>query len=151
MAAHTESTAARQPKQILIVEDHTLIQRMVAEIINRAADLTVCGCVATGANALQMVAHQPVDLVLVDVSLPDMNGIELIESLRKQLPQLPCLVLSGHQEPHYIERALAAGAGGYLAKGNPHEIAPAIRQVLKGEQYLSKQVHEQLNLQKSPR
>jgi DNA-binding NarL/FixJ family response regulator len=85
-----------------------------------------------------------VDLVLVDVSLPNMSGIELVAMIRQQMPQLRCLMLSGHNELEYVRRALAAGAWGYVTKGNPRVLLEAIQDVLAGETYLSEELRGKL-------
>ncbi len=146
MATHKQEAFPPPPKQIYVIEDHSLIQKMVAEILSRSADLAVCGVAATAADALAHLRKETVavDLALVDISLPDMTGIALVETLLVELPTLPCLMLSGHQEIKYIQESLAAGARGYIAKGNPREIASAIRQVLRGEIYLSDPIRNQL-------
>lgn len=113
------------------------MQRMMGEFINRMPDLQVCGIAATAQEALVQLPSLTVDLALVDVSLPDMDGIHLVSELREQQPTLRCLMLSGHQERSYVQRALAVGARGYLAKGNPLELITAIKCVLQGEIYLS--------------
>jgi len=113
------------------------MQRMMGEFINRMPDLQVYGMVATAQEALEQIPATGVDLALIDVSLPDMDGIHLVSELLEQCPALVCLMLSGHQESSYVQRALAAGARGYLAKGNPLELVDAIRCVLNGEIYLS--------------
>jgi len=128
---------------IYLIEDHPLMQRMTSEFINRMTDLHVCGTAATAKDALDQLPTLKVDLVIVDVSLPDMNGIHLVSVLHSKQPTLRCLMLSGHQERNYVERALAAGACGYIAKGNPLELIEAIRRVLKGESYLSKTLRPQ--------
>lgn len=122
---------------IYLIEDHPLMQRMTCEFINRMADLHVCGMAATAQEALDQLPTLTVDLVIVDVSLPDMDGIHLVSALHSKQPTLLCLMLSGHQEQSYVEQALAVGARGYIAKGNPPELIDAIRRVLKGEIYLS--------------
>lgn len=122
---------------IYIVEDHPLMQRMTKELINRMTNLQVCGVAATAQEALAQLPAAEVALVLVDVSLPDMSGIDLVRQLRAQHPDLCCLMLSGHQEQSYVQRALAAGARGYIAKGNPFELRDAIAQVLQGKIYLT--------------
>ena len=98
---------------------------------------------ATAQEALAQIPTLAVDLIVVDLSLPDMDGIQLVGELRARQPDLRCLMLSGHQERNYVERALAAGACGYIAKGNPLELIEAIRRVLKGESYLSKTLRPQ--------
>lgn len=128
---------------IYLVEDHPLMQRMTCEFINRMPDLHVCGMAATAQQALDELPTTTVDLVIVDVSLPDMDGIHLVSTLRQQQPTLLCLMLSGHQEQSYVERARAAGAAGYIAKGNPLELVEAIRRVLNGESHVSQALRSQ--------
>ena len=123
---------------IYLIEDHPLMQRMISDFINRMPDLQMCGMAATAEEALAQLPSLAADLVLVDVSLPDMDGIHLVSELLEQQPTLYCLMLSGHQERSYVQRALAVGARGYLAKGNPLELINAIQRVLHGELYLSK-------------
>jgi CheY-like chemotaxis protein len=129
--------AAKMSATIYIIEDHPLVQEMLGEFINQIPDLHVCGMAATAREALAQIPTLAVDLVVVDVSLPDMDGIQLVSELHTRQPTLRCLMLSGHQERGYVQSALAAGACGYVAKGNPMEIVMAIHQVLKGEIYLS--------------
>lgn len=93
--------------EIYLIEDHPLMQRMTCEFINRMADLHVCGIAATAKEALDQLLTTHVDLALVDVSLPDMDGIQLVSELQRQQPALYCLMLSGHQEESYVKRALA--------------------------------------------
>jgi two-component system invasion response regulator UvrY len=97
----------------------------------------VCGDAATAEAALTGVIEAEPDLVLIDVSLPGMNGIELARLLRQRQPMLRLAMLSGHSEKTHVIQALSAGAHGYIVKGNVDEVAPAIRQILRGEQYLS--------------
>lgn len=125
------------PSTIYIIEDHPLVQEMLGEFINQIPGLQVCGMASTAKQALAEIPTLAVDLVIIDVSLPDMDGIQLIGELRARQPDLRCLMLSGHQEQSYVQRALALGAAGYVAKGNPTEMVTAIHQVLNGEMYLS--------------
>lgn len=130
---------------IYIVEDHPLMQRMLREVVNRLPNLYVSGVAASAQEALEQIPPTGIDLVLVDVSLPDLNGIELVRALHAQQPALPCLMLSGHQESSYVQRALAAGARGYIAKGNPLELRDAIEHVLQGGTYLSESLRQNTN------
>lgn len=129
-----------KPANIYIVENHPLVLHLLQEVIGRQPQLRVCGAVSTAEEALQQLPHVAAALVLVDLSLPGMSGIELIQTLQRQDPALPCLVLSGHQDFSYVQRALRAGARGYLTKDNPFELLPAIHQVLLGKIYLSKSI-----------
>jgi DNA-binding NarL/FixJ family response regulator len=116
--------------RVLIVDDHPILRESLRYYLDRQPDLAVCGEAATAAAALAAVAEQEPDLVLVDVSLPDMDGVSLVRELREHHPQLICVMLSGHGEPHYVTRASEAGARGYVLKGNAAEIPAVIRQVL---------------------
>ncbi|SRR5690606_7492956 len=129
---------------VLFVEDHALIARTITRFLEQRSDLQIQAVADSAEAALRYLAgaqdHVPPympDLVMVDVSLPDMSGIELVAALKEKYPQLPCLMLSGHRESRYIQRALEAGARGYLAKDNPLAILEAVERVLQGEIYLS--------------
>ena len=132
-------------QRVFVVEDHPLMQQTLTECISAMPDAEVSGSAATGEDALEQLLDAKADLALVDMSLPKMSGADLILRLQTQCPQLLCLVLSGHREPGYVERALAAGARGYVLKGNPYELAEAIRMVLRGQIYLSKPLRGQGN------
>ncbi len=127
------------PANIYIIEDHPLMQKMIKQFLSRLTSLTICGTAGSAQEALAQIPGD-IDIALVDVSLPDMNGIMLVSELKALYPQLYCLMLSGHQESTYAQRALAAGASGYVTKGNPIELANAIEQVLAGDVYLSEGV-----------
>lgn len=128
---------------IYLVEDHPLVQRILSEVLKRLLKMHVAGVSTTGQKALHQIPTQWVDLVLIDVSLPDMDGIDLVKHLHRQQPALPCVMLSAHQEHCYVQRAIAAGARGYIAKGNPLELEDAIGQVLQGVVYLSEPLRQQ--------
>lgn len=116
-------------------------------LLQHEEDLVICGEAETAANALGLVDKLEPDIVLADISLKDVNGIELVKSLHAVHPGLPVLVLSMHEESLYAERALRAGARGYLMKQSPPElVVTAIRQVLRGGLYLSPSAnHRMLN------
>jgi DNA-binding NarL/FixJ family response regulator len=126
------------PAQIYIVEDHAIMRQVLKEAIEKIPGLAVCGMATSGEEALAALVEIEADLALVDMSLPQMSGAELIGELHKQRPALYCLILSGHKESSYVEQALTAGARGYVLKGDPREIGEAIAQVLAGKIYLSK-------------
>lgn len=124
--------------RIFLVEDHAYMLAMLQEFINQEGDLAVCETADSGEKALERLPDVTPDLVLVDLSLPGISGLELVSSLREHYPDIPCAILSGHGERHYAEQALNAGAKGYILKGNPDEIPPAIRQIMNGERYVSR-------------
>ncbi len=97
----------------------------------------MCGAVATGAEALGRLAEVEADIALIDVRLPGMNGIDLVEQLQARYPALRCLVLSGYRESIYIRHAFRVGARAYILKGNPPELLEAIQTVMAGGIYLS--------------
>lgn len=126
--------------KIYIVEDHPLMRNMLHEVIDKMPGATVCGAAATAEEALDELDDVEADLALIDVSLPKMSGNELLEILRERHPMLCCLVLSGHKESNYVEQAIAAGAWGYVLKGDPRELQEAIEAVLAGKRFVSRQL-----------
>ena len=110
---------------------------LLREWIDELPGLSVCGTAESAETALRELETVQADVAMIDMSLPMMGGIELVAALRERHPRTRCLILSGHNETSYVERALAAGAQGYLLKGEPSEIRTAIDRVLAGERYLS--------------
>jgi DNA-binding NarL/FixJ family response regulator len=106
-----------QKRGVLIVDDHPLVREWLTTLIERQPDLTVCGEAATAAEAMQAVAGSKPEVAIVDILLNDPSGIELIKDLKEACPSLRVLVLSMHEESHYAERALRAGAKGCIMKG----------------------------------
>jgi DNA-binding NarL/FixJ family response regulator len=127
---------------IYIVEDNLLVREALVMLIEDEPDLEVCGVAGTASEALDALLGMNPDLVLTDLSLPGMSGIELIERLRILKPHQRMLMLSGRAEPTYAEQALAAGAKGYILKGDPLAIMEGIRQILGGAVYVSRSVVE---------
>lgn len=124
--------------RILIVDDHPIFRKGIAMLLEHEDDIIICGETETASEALGLVERHEFDLVIADISLRDINGIELVKSLKVLKPHLPVLVLSMHDESLYAERALRAGARGYLMKqAPPDQVVAAIRHVLSGELYLS--------------
>jgi len=119
--------------RVLIVDDHQLVRRSVREALGRALGVGVFGEAAGRAEALDLISREVWDLVLLDLSLPDGNGMETLRELRSVRPAVPVLVMSMHPESQYGAAARAAGAAGYLAKGAaPEALAAAVRQALEG-------------------
>jgi len=132
---------AKNRKKILIVDDHPMMREGLAQLIDREPDLVASCEAGTAAQALNMVVARKPDLVLVDISLPDKSGLELIKDIQVFHPYLPVLVISMHDESIYAERVLRAGGRGYLMKhegGN--KLIQAIRQVLGGQIFLSEKM-----------
>jgi DNA-binding NarL/FixJ family response regulator len=137
MAVKSKSSA----KRLFIVDDHPMMRSGLAQLIDNEPDLKVGGEAGTAAEALDAVLKQKPDLLLLDISLPDKNGLELIKDLRALKPELPVLVISMHDEAIYAERVLRAGGRGYLMKQEGgKKFLQAIRQVLDGRIYLSEKM-----------
>lgn len=122
---------------VYIVEDNRLVRESTAEFVSAIGDYEVCGLAASAEEALEQIDSLEVDLALIDLSLPGMDGIELIEHIRERWPDMRCLIFSGHGESTYVKRALEAGSHGYVLKGNPSVLIEALPVVLAGEQFVS--------------
>lgn len=128
-------------KTILIVDDHPLLRHGLAALIKSEPDLDVCGEAATSAAALEVIRQCSPDLVIVDLALDGSDGLDLIKTMKARHPEIPALVLSMHDEALYAERALRAGARGYVNKQQLEDmLLVAIRRVLNGEMYLSEKM-----------
>lgn len=126
--------------RIVIVEDHPIFRAGLKELIETENDMQVCGEADTINNAMKVIEDKQPDLVIIDITLRGRNGIELIKEVHRDVPHLPLLVLSMHDESLYAERAFRAGASGYIMKEETSEsIVKAIRMVLGGQRYASKQ------------
>ena len=148
MPAATTSTPAKTTSgkaRILLVDDHPVLRRGVAELINGEAIYEVCGEVGTLAEAYAAVSKLKPEMVIIDISLDGNNGVELMKELTYRWPSLPLLAYSMHDEQIYAERALRAGAKGYVMKQHPPEaLLEAIKSVLRGKVYLSPQMSDRL-------
>jgi len=128
----------RSRHTVLIVDDHPIVRQGLAQLIDQETDLQVCGQAEDAHEAMQAIGTLHPDMVIVDISLKDTSGMELIKDLKVQHPDLPVLTLSMHDEAVYGERALRAGAKGYIMKQEATEkVVTAIRRVLAGEVYVS--------------
>lgn len=131
--------------RVLIADDHAIIRHGLKQILSDTDDLEVVAEADGGVRALQMIRSGQYDVVLMDVSMPDRNGIDTLKLVKKEFPKLPVLILSMHPEEQYAVRALRAGAAGYLSKqGAPEQLVTAIRQVASGKKYVSAAVAEEL-------
>jgi DNA-binding NarL/FixJ family response regulator len=122
---------------ILLIEDHVVFAQAIQRLLTGQTDLEIVDIVQSGEDALKKLSELKVDLALVDVSLPAMSGIDLVQQIRTEFPLLYCLMLSGHMSPNYVKRSLAAGASGYVLKEDTNGILVGIRRVLGGEIYVS--------------
>lgn len=145
----TAMTAQQQPDDervgVLLVDDHPLVRQGLTSLINRSDDLRVIGGAPSSQEALKLMEEQEPQVAVVDLSLAGGSGIDLIKEIGKRHPSVIVLVLTMHDELFYAERALRAGARGYVMKGEEtDEVLEAIRQVLKGEIYVSEHLHSVL-------
>lgn len=127
---------------VLLVEDHALMAKAMTRLLQEQCCLDVVAVVDSAEAAQKKLPELKVDLVLVDVSLPRMNGIELVERIHKDCPDLPCVVLSGHRTSDYVNRSLAVGARGYVLKEDIDGILEGIPAVLQGRIYVSKALRD---------
>ena len=125
---------------ILLVEDHEIFAQALERVLRERGKMNVVAVAQSAEEALEKIPGLEIDLVLVDVSLPNKSGISLVLSLKQKYPQLPCVMLSGHVSQHYARSSLAAGARGYLVKDHANEILDGIERVLQGEIYVSEEV-----------
>jgi DNA-binding NarL/FixJ family response regulator len=140
-AQAASKTGGAGRKRILIVDDHPMMREGLAQLIEHEPDLAVCAQADNAAQALAAIEGQMPDLALVDISLPDKNGLELIKDLQTMHPQLPLLVVSMHDETLYAERVLRAGGRGYIMKQEGgRKLMEAIRHVLGGQIYVSEKM-----------
>jgi DNA-binding NarL/FixJ family response regulator len=137
---------AASKAKLMLVDDHAMLRHGMAMLINLEPDLEVVAEAGDGAEALDKLKTEPhPDIVLMDVSLKTLSGLEVIKSLHAVAPALPVLVVSMHDEAVYAQRALRAGARGYVMKQEPGEVlVAAVREVLAGNVYLSRQMHARM-------
>lgn len=146
MVQRTTVTSGTKPKQrILIVDDHAIVRLGIRQLIATEEDLSICCEAETGEEALALAVNAKPDLAIVDLSLGTMHGLELVRQLHQALPDMPVLVLSMHGEALFAERAVRAGARGYMTKkGAIDGLIQAVRHVLAGKIYASEAVSQQL-------
>ena len=130
------------PYSIFLVEDHAGFANALNNMLSQNHNLQIVAVAGTAEEALEQLGELEVDLVLIDFSLPDMTGLNLLERLHYEHPDLRCAILSGHLLPQHARRALDVGARGYLIKDNPAEIMTGIQSMLRGEIYVSQQLRD---------
>jgi DNA-binding NarL/FixJ family response regulator len=140
------ASIASQPKRsVFLVDDHALVREWLTSLINQQPDLVVCGEADDARKAMQGIGAAKPDVVVVDLLLKDSSGLELIKDLKRSRLDAAILVLSMHEEPHFAERAMRAGASGYVTKRDASRtVIEAIRKVLAGTVYLSESVAQDL-------
>ncbi|HXN19871.1 MAG TPA: response regulator transcription factor [Candidatus Binatus sp.] len=138
--------ASLTPKcRVFLIDDHPIVRQGLALFIEREADLMVCGQAEGATSALQAIPDLMPDFIVLDISLDGPDGLELLKTLHARYPNLPVLILSMHDELAYAERALRAGANGYIMKQEATEkVLTAIRQILRGDIYLSERLTKRM-------
>lgn len=130
---------------VLIADDHALIRRGLKQLLDDTEDMRVTGEAETGMEAINMIQVHAFHVVLLDISMPDRHGIDVLKQIKDTHPDLPVLILSMHPEDQYAMRAMKAGAAGYLNKQSaPTQLVNAIRQVANGKKYISNELAQQL-------
>ncbi len=146
MNSGASETVARK-RSVFIVDDHPLVREGLTNLVNGQSDLTVCGEAKNSAEAIAGIAKELPDVAIIDISLTNESGLELIKNLVKQFPQVAVIVLSMHDEALYAERALRAGARGYVMKHETSKsVLASIRRVLAGDIYVSERIVNRMAL-----
>ncbi|WP_227816956.1 response regulator [Nitrogeniibacter aestuarii] len=131
--------------RVMIADDHAIVRQGLRQILSDTEDMEVAGEACNGVEALHLSREGEWDVVLMDVSMPDRNGIDALKLIKKEHPRLPVLILSMYPEDQYAIRALKAGAAGYLTKQSaPDLLVTAIRQVASGKKYVSPELAMEL-------
>ena len=135
------SNGTARTRRVFIVDDHPLVREGLANLINQQSDLSVCGEAEDSAGAITDIESTHPDVALIDISLKNESGLELVKTLQNRFPQVALVVLSMHDEALYAERALHAGARGYVMKRETTKnVLTAIRRVIEGDIYVSDRV-----------
>ncbi|MDB5816982.1 MAG: DNA-binding response regulator, partial [Rhizobacter sp.] len=131
--------------KIAIVDDHAIVRAGLRQYLAEQVDLQVVGEAATGREAQELVRKGGIDVLVMDLSMPDQSGIDVLGAIRARAPELPVLILSGYPEEHYATSMLRQGASGYLNKEcDPSEIVTAVRTIARGRRYITPAVAELL-------
>ena len=131
--------------KIVIVDDHAIVRAGLRQFLEEQSDLEVIGEAANGREALDLVSKGGIDVIVMDLSMPDQNGVDALAAIKARAPELPVLILSGYPEAHYATNLLRQGASGYLNKEcDPQEIVTAVRTVSRGRKYITPTVAELL-------
>lgn len=137
--------------RILIADDHTIMREGLKRILEGVEDIEVIGEAVDGNDTLQKARQGGIDVLLMDLSMPGRSGVDLIRQIKEELPKLPILVLTMHEEEQYAVRAMRAGARGYLTKESAGtQLVTALRRVASGRPYISMEVAEQLAMNVMP-
>jgi DNA-binding NarL/FixJ family response regulator len=133
--------------KVLLADDHSIVRAGLRRIVEESGDMVVVAEAADGREAIRQVEENRPDVAVIDISMPGLDGLEVINRLHRRYPDLPVLVLTMHEEGQYVVRAVEAGAMGYVTKQSaPEQLVTAIRRVLEGSRYLTDEAAEALAL-----
>jgi two-component system invasion response regulator UvrY len=131
--------------RILVADDHAIVRDGLKQIVSDTHDMVVAAEASNGREALNKALEDDYDIVLLDITMPDRSGLDILKEIKSQKPELPVLILSIHPEEQYAVRALKAGASGYLTKESaPEELISAMRRVSGGDKYVTSSLAEKL-------
>ena len=131
--------------RILVADDHAIVRNGLKQIVSDTPDMVVAGEAGNGREALNKALEEDYDVVLLDITMPDISGLDILKEIKGQKPELPVLILSIHPEEQYAVRALKAGASGYLTKESaPEELIRAMQKVSGGDKYVTSSLAEKL-------
>ena len=131
--------------KVFIADDHAIVREGLKQILSESPDIIVAGEAENGLDAIKLFRKSKCNVMLLDISMPDRSGIEVLKQIKKEKPEMAVLMLSMHREDQYAIRSLKAGASGYLTKQSaPKELVTAIRQVATGQKYVSAALAQEL-------
>jgi DNA-binding NarL/FixJ family response regulator len=133
--------------KVLLADDHSIVRAGLRRIVEESGDIEVVAEAEDGREAIQLVEKTDPDVAVIDISMPDLDGLEVISRLQNLHPKLPILVLTMHEEGQYVVRTIQAGAKGYLTKQSaPEQLVKAIRKIYDGKRYITDEAAESLAL-----
>lgn len=133
--------------KVLLADDHSIVRAGLCRIVEESGDMTVVAEAADGKAAIVQARSAAPDVAVIDISMPEFDGLEVTARLLDEIPDLPVIILTMHEEEQYVVRAIEAGARGYITKKSaPEQLVKAIRKVLAGQRYLSPEATESLAL-----
>ncbi len=132
---------------ILIADDHAIVRKGLKQILSETPDMSVAAEASSGEEALEKIAHNNFDMILLDISLPGKNGLDVLRQIKREKPKLPVVILSVYTEEQYAMSAFKAGASGYLTKESaPEELISALRKISRGGKYVTSSLAEKMAL-----